>query len=487
MTRPEKVFESDTDQAPSLSRGKGIAFSLDTNGRRSYCQDAALEPWITVVSALTGEPDELTEGNGGMVKRTVGATVCALVLGAATSAGASPTTTPPGGQVPAPPPTQQPTMQACDNLYNQSPLGSAYETYGDTCAGRRPAGTLPYCTEVFTDTVVQQASPTTTSPSTTSVASSTTVAGPLVPPTDPDLASRIPGVEGYSIAEMPVDDVLWKLFDDSLPGELTRHHALVVGGAGAPVAHLVVAGAAGDRSAIDTFVEHTFADEVFLPAGSAETGDGTFTTLNSASPIWTEMEGSAVIVAEQEIDGNFQWAWTADDAVWIVRGKGDAEAYVRALLQLHAPTLDAYDQQGLTGDLFDHTPSTPGYTYFDFPRDITLDSLGGRGFGDCAERFYLGYILPDGVTVEVVDNNLLWLGLEKAAGRCVDNGLLDDVAADIAAGRRAEQIGGLTVYRDDQITTALIGDVLITLYTTNPQTYVDLTSFIEQFFAGQPR
>jgi hypothetical protein len=437
-----------------------------------------------------------------MVKRTVGAMVFALFLGVATSAAASPTTTPPAAPVPAPPPTQQPTglgndeamnlyaiacfigtMQACDNLYNQSPLGSAYETYGDTCAGRRPAGTLPYCADVFTDTVVQQTSPTTTSQPTTSVVPSTTIAAASVPPTDPDLASQIPDVDGYSIAEMPADDVLWKLFDDSLPGELTRHHALVVGATGAPVAHLVVAATTVDRPAIDTFVEHTFADVVFLPADSAVTDEGAFTTMNSATPVWTEMEGNAVIVAEQEIDGNFQWAWSADDAVWIVRGKHDAEDYVRALLQRHAPTLNPYDQQGMTGDLFDHTPPTDGYQYWDFPRDNTLASLGATGLGGCAERFYLGYILPDGVTADVVDNNLLWLGLEKAAGWCVEDGLLDDVAA----GRQAEQIGGLTVYRDEQITTALVGDVLITLYTTNPQTYVDLAPFIEQFFAGQPR
>jgi hypothetical protein len=35
------------------------------------------------------------------------------------------------------------------------------------------------------------------------------------------------------------------------------------------------------------------------------------------------MEGNAVMRAEQEIDGNFQWAWSADDAVWIVRGKAN--------------------------------------------------------------------------------------------------------------------------------------------------------------------
>jgi len=42
-------------------------------------------------------------------------------------------------------------MQACDDLYDRSAVDSAYEQYGDTCAGRQPEGTGTYCTEVFTD------------------------------------------------------------------------------------------------------------------------------------------------------------------------------------------------------------------------------------------------------------------------------------------------------------------------------------------------
>ena len=40
---------------------------------------------------------------------------------------------------------------------------------------------------------------------------------------------------------------------------------------------------------------------------------------------------------------------------------------------------------------------------------------------------------------EAVGDNGLWLGLEKAGSWCVEYGLLDDVATDIASGRRAEQ------------------------------------------------
>ena len=202
-------------------------------------------------------------------------------------------------------------------------MGSAYEAFGDTCAGRRPAGTLPYPTQVFSDTVVQQTSAT-KNPKDIATdkegVTSTTVAAPSVPPTDPDLASRILAVDGYTIAEMPADDVLWRPFDESIPADLTRHHALVVAADGTPVAHLVVAAttAIARRS---TRSSSTPSPTTCFSRPIVETDEGTFTTMNSAAPVWTEMEGNAVIVAEQETDGNFQWAWSADDAVWIVRGK----------------------------------------------------------------------------------------------------------------------------------------------------------------------
>jgi hypothetical protein len=455
-----------------------------------------------------------------MATRVIGSMVVALCFASAgVGAAAPPTTTPPAAPVPAPAPTQQPTglgtdarmdllaaacfngtMQACDDLYDESPLGSAYEAFADTCAGRQPAGSGRYCSDVFTDTVAQPTAPTTAPPPTTSVLSSTTTVStaPPVPPTNPDLASRIPAVDGYSVAGIPVDDVLWRLFDDSLPGELTRHHTLVVAADGAPVAHLVVAAAtAGERSAIDAFVEHTFADVVFLPTGSVETDDGVFTTMNSAVPLWIEMEGNAVIVAEQQTDGNFQWAWSAADAVWIVRGTADAEAYVRVLLRLHAASLDPYDQQGMTGDLFDHTPTVPGFQYWDRPRASTVASLSQTLLGNCVERFYSGYVLPDGATGTGNDPADLQVALIKAAGRCVEDGSFDEVAADVASATegRTEVIGGVTVHRDDQNVffsqgvhgiIAFVGDVVIVLATRNPQTFVDRAPFIEQFLSGQP-
>jgi hypothetical protein len=80
----------------------------------------------------------------------------------------SPPDVPAGGSIP--PPTEEPAglgrdpelnalaqacyegeLEACDELYRESPAGSDYETYGDTCAGRQPPHTFRYCTTTFGD------------------------------------------------------------------------------------------------------------------------------------------------------------------------------------------------------------------------------------------------------------------------------------------------------------------------------------------------
>ena len=73
-----------------------------------------------------------------------------------------------------------------------------------------------------------------------------------------------------------------------------------------------------------------YADQVNLPVDAVSTADQTAVVMSGAIPVWTELEGDAVMRAEQEIDGNLQRARGADGLVWIVRGKADAEDYVRA-------------------------------------------------------------------------------------------------------------------------------------------------------------
>jgi hypothetical protein len=42
-------------------------------------------------------------------------------------------------------------MQSCDDLYQDAPIGSEYQDYGDTCAGRQPALTQRFCVNTFPD------------------------------------------------------------------------------------------------------------------------------------------------------------------------------------------------------------------------------------------------------------------------------------------------------------------------------------------------
>jgi len=71
------------------------------------------------------------------------------------------------GELEAGPPTQPPTgspefddlaqscyegdMRSCDQLFNETPVGSDYEAYGDTCGGRWPISARPNCTQVIPD------------------------------------------------------------------------------------------------------------------------------------------------------------------------------------------------------------------------------------------------------------------------------------------------------------------------------------------------
>jgi hypothetical protein len=123
---------------------------------------------------------------------------------------------------------------------------------------------------------------------------------PLSPLSDPSLVSRIPSVDRYSLAHVPADDVLWQLYD--VPPELTDHHAFVVADDGTLVGRLILASGSPGRPAIDLFVEQTFADPLLLPLDNPaviEDG-GLWIASNQAIPSWTEMEGNAVIRAEQD-------------------------------------------------------------------------------------------------------------------------------------------------------------------------------------------
>lgn len=129
----------------------------------------------------------------------------------------------PGGEIPAP--TVEPTglgddpeldalaqecydgtMSSCDDLYNASESGSAYEEYADTCAGRQPAGTGRYCVTSFpgagTDTIPTDTVPQDTTPPTPSSPDTTTVFVPP-PPTNPGSGPSLPPLPSAPVPTVP--------------------------------------------------------------------------------------------------------------------------------------------------------------------------------------------------------------------------------------------------------------------------------------------
>ena len=103
------------------------------------------------------------------------------------------------------------SMVACDDLYDASESGSAYQEYGDTCAGRQPTGTGRYCVSSFpggtSDTIPGDSVPHDTSPHDTvapdtSDAASTTVFVPP-PPTSAGSGPSLPPLPSVPVSTVP--------------------------------------------------------------------------------------------------------------------------------------------------------------------------------------------------------------------------------------------------------------------------------------------
>ena len=127
-------------------------------------------PWVTTQGGPGGPPPRRS-GNGMVIALVVGVLAVvgigvALFFGLRDGTGGATSEAPTGQSSDGlPPPTglgDDPAMdalaqdcfdgdmQACDDLFMQSPAGSEYEDYGDTCAGRQPDGGT-FCTLAFPD------------------------------------------------------------------------------------------------------------------------------------------------------------------------------------------------------------------------------------------------------------------------------------------------------------------------------------------------
>jgi hypothetical protein len=367
-----------------------------------------------------------------------------------------------------------------DNTAPGSP--STQEVAAPTSERREPAGS----TSADTDS---SSAPTASVPSEAATVPPppTTALEPIGPSIDPQLAQHIPEVEGYTATPGLPAAYLWDFYD--LPDELSVHPALITTNEGDELGRLVVAAAPDGTSPIDLYAVNAFAEPIGFVADATydETTDQTILATNTDLASWANVDGAAVITASIPDQDAFQWAWSADGLLWIVRGTAAAEGYVRALLAEQLPSIAPFDQQGMLGDLYDHTPIVDGYTYLDLPRVGVLDSLPYLTIPDCFAHVYLGYIRPTGQPVTPMQPSDLGIGIYDLSDACVDSGYLDHLRAALdTQGWAPAQIAGIPVLTDVTNVAVLDDDLLIHLRTDDPATLQNHAAFIESFLTNQP-
>ena len=268
-------------------------------------------------------------------------------------------------------------------------------------------------------------------------------------PNTPRLAARIPNVEGFQVREVPSDDLLWRFVD--LPTTFAVHHGIVHGPDGERVARIVVAAGPSIEPPIEEYVASSFDAPWQFPRDTTTVDDSenTFVVTNEVQPSWTNVDGGAVLVGTLPETAVTQWAWGADDLVWIVRGDASAEPFVRGLLAQHVASLDPFDTQGMTGSLWDHTPALDGYDYRDLPREDTLAVMPFLLVPDCAERVYVGYLKEEDAADIMFTAGDMQLALVKVGRDCVDGGYLGEISSAVAAqpGWSPSTIAGTDVWR----------------------------------------
>jgi hypothetical protein len=106
---------------------------------------------------------------------------------------------------------------------------------------------------------------------------------------------------------------------------------------------------------------------------------------------------------------------------------------------------------------------------------------------NCYERVYMGYVRVTGSPVTPASGDDLIVNIVDLADGCVENGYLDQLAAGLEQRNLAPgNIDGVEVQRDNLNIVLLRGDVLIHLFTQNPQTMLAFAPFIGPFLARQP-
>jgi hypothetical protein len=305
----------------------------------------------------------------------------------------------------------------------------------------------------------------------------------LSAPTDSGLAFLIPDVAGFVLEDAPAEDVVGHFYETR---GLVQHHQVIRSDEGVEVGRLAVATGYGTVSPIDTYVAQVFSQGIQLPRDDAPMADDrTLVLTNEADVAWAGLGGAAVIAATVPGSDAARWAWTNDGLLWVVGGSLAAKEYASAVLTTQVGSLDPWDQQGMTGDLYVYAPAIPGFVYYDLPRVDAIAAMPEMLLGGCYERYYAGYVLPEDAAVET-SPQLYW-AIFRIAGSCADQGFATDVANHVSStpGFEPGSIEGVDVLRDDYNIVALHDDIVIHL-SADPTTFDEYQAFVDAFFAAQP-
>ena len=162
-----------------------------------------------------------------------------------------------------------------------------------------------------------------------------------------------------------------------------------------------------------------------------------------------------------------------------------AKEYALAVLTTQVGSLDPWDQQGMTGDLNLYAPPIPGFVYYDLQRVDAIAAMPEMLLGDCYERYYAGYVVPEGARAET-SPQLYW-AIFRIAQSCADQGFAADVAQHVSStpGFELGSIAGVDVWRDANNIVAVHDDIVIHL-SAEPTTFDEYQAFVDAFFAVQP-
>jgi hypothetical protein len=289
-----------------------------------------------------------------------------------------------------------------------------------------------------------------------------------------DFDVELPAVEGYSYTPVPERPVPWEQLD--LPGFLSGY-AFGVRQSGVSIGTIVVL----DQFGLTGYIKQLFDETVRLAGANGAEG--------SVRAGWRALGGAPVLALTLPSGMVGQWVWGHDGRTWVAVGDLAMEGYVAGLIgrQQEVAPMDPHDYELLAGGLYRRLFEIPGFLYVDLPVAEAVAALPNTLFGDCAQRLYLGHVVPvHDPDPLIMDPDDLALMAASIAGACEDGGFFNDLDTALQAlpNMRKEASDARLLYRNESNVVVVEGDDVFHLTSSDPAKLVEMEPFITQFISG---